>query len=132
EGNDFSRCSNTRAKLWRASRNRFLRNNLSYGTLSNPAAGCVHARDSTSVLIESGSDDNYWFRNDVTQGGDGIFIRVLNGWVSRGNVFVENDTSYANNNCIESWSRATPTSATRPTTAAMASGSAAATRRCSS
>ena len=43
-------------------------------------------------------------RNDITQGGDGIFIRVLNGWVSRGNVFVENDTSYANNNCIESWS----------------------------
>ena len=56
------------------------------------------------MLIESGSDDNYWFRNDITQGGDGIFIRVLNGWVSRGNTFVENDTSYANNNCIEAWS----------------------------
>ena len=104
EDNDFSRCSNTCAKLWRASHNRFLRNNLSYGIRIDRAAGEVHARDSTSVLIESGSDDNYWFRNDVTQGGDGIFIRVLNGWVSRGNVFVENDTSYANNNCIESWS----------------------------
>ncbi|MEO8427533.1 MAG: right-handed parallel beta-helix repeat-containing protein [Verrucomicrobiota bacterium] len=104
EDNDFSRCSNTCAKLWRASRNRFLRNNLSYGIRIDRAAGEVHARDSTSVLIETGSDDNYWFRNDVTQGGDGIFIRVLNGWVSRGNVFVENDTSYANNNCIESWS----------------------------
>lgn len=104
EDNDFSHCSNTCAKLWRASRNRVLRNNLSYGIRIDRAAGEVHARDSTSVLIESGSDDNYWFRNDITQGGDGIFIRVLNGWVSRGNVFVENDTSYANNNCIESWS----------------------------
>ena len=37
-------------------------------------------------------------------GGDGIFIRVLNGWVSTGNVFVENDCSYANNNCVEAWS----------------------------
>ncbi|HAM71028.1 MAG TPA: hypothetical protein DCM86_05235, partial [Verrucomicrobiales bacterium] len=104
DGNDFSHCSNTCAKLWHASRNRFLRNNLSYGIRIDRAAGEVHARDSTSVLIESGSDDNYWFRNDITQGGDGIFIRVLNGWVSRGNTFVENDTSYANNNCIESWS----------------------------
>ncbi len=104
EGNDFAHCSNTCAKLWHASRNRFLRNNLSYGIRIDRAAGEVHARDSTSVLIESGSDENYWFRNDITQGGDGIFIRVPNGWVSRGNVFVENDTSYANNNCIESWS----------------------------
>ena len=104
EENDFSDCSNTCAKLWRASRNRFVRNNLSYGIRIDRAAGEVHARDSTSVLIESGSDDNHWFRNDITHGGDGIFIRVLNGWVSRGNVFTENDTSYANNNCIESWS----------------------------
>jgi parallel beta-helix repeat protein len=104
DDNDFSHCSNTCAKLWRASRNRFLNNNLSYGIRIDRAAGEVHARDSTSVLIESGSDGNYWFRNDITYGGDGIFIRVLNGWVSRGNVFVENDASYANNNCVESWS----------------------------
>jgi parallel beta-helix repeat protein len=56
------------------------------------------------VLIETGSNDNYWLRNDVTFGGDGIFIRPLNRWVSTGNIFVENDTSYANNNCVESWS----------------------------
>lgn len=104
EDNDFSHCSNTCAKLWTSSRNRFLNNNLSYGIRIDRAAGEVHARDSTGVLIESGSDENYWFRNDITQGGDGIFIRVLNGWVSRGNIFIENDTSYANNNCVESWS----------------------------
>ena len=102
--NDFSDCSNTCAKLWRSSRNKFLKNNLSYGIRIDRAANEVHARDSTCVLIETGSDDNYWYRNDITHGGDGVFIRPLNRWVSRGNVFVENDTSYANNNCVESWS----------------------------
>jgi len=77
-------------------------NNLSYGLRISP--GEVHARDSTSVLIESGSNDNRFERNDVTHGGDGIFIRVLNGWVSTGNVFIENDCSYANNNGFEAWS----------------------------
>ncbi len=104
EQNDFSECSNTCAKLWRSSRNKFLRNNLSYGIRIDRAAGEVHARDSTCVLIETGSNDNYWYQNDITHGGDGVFIRPLNRWISRGNVFVENDTSYANNNCVESWS----------------------------
>jgi parallel beta-helix repeat protein len=104
ERNDFSECSNTCAKLWKSSRNKFLRNNLSYGIRIDRAAGEVHARDSTCVLIETGSNDNYWYQNDITHGGDGVFIRPLNRWISRGNVFVENDTSYANNNCVESWS----------------------------
>ena len=64
----------------------------------------MHARDSTGVLIETGSNNNDWFRNDVTYGGDGIFIRPLNRWVLTGNIFVENDTWYASNNCVESWS----------------------------
>jgi len=102
--NDFSECSNTCAQLWKSSRNKFLRNNLSYGIRIDRAAGEVHARDSTCVLIETGSNENYWFGNDITHGGDGVFIRPLNRWVSRGNVFVENDTSFANNNCVESWS----------------------------
>lgn len=102
--NDFSHCSNVCAKLLQSCRNQFLDNNLSYGIRIDRAKGEVHARDSTCVLIENGSDNNSWFRNDITHGGDGIFIRVLNGWVSRGNTFIENDTSYANNNCIEAWS----------------------------
>ena len=101
-GNDFSHASNTCLKLWTSSKNLVTENNLSYGIRIKP--GEVHARDSTSVLIESGSNNNYFYRNDITHGGDGIFIRVLNGWVSTGNVFVENDCSFANNNCVESWS----------------------------
>ena len=102
EGNDFSHCSNVCLKLWNSSRNLILDNNLSFGLRMRP--GEVHARDSTSVLIESGSNGNRFERNDATHGGDGIFIRPLNGWLSVGNIFVENDCSYANNNGFESWS----------------------------
>ena len=102
EENDFSHTSNTALKLWTSSRNRVRRNNLSYGLRKDP--GEVHARDSTCVLIESGSNDNHLEDNNCTHGGDGIFIRVLNGWVSTGNVFEGNDCSYANNNGFEAWS----------------------------
>ena len=100
--NDFSHASNTCLKLWHSSSNIIRTNNLSYGLRIDP--GEVHARDSTSVLIESGSNDNRFVDNDCTHGGDGIFIRVLNQWVSTGNVFEGNDCSYANNNCVEAWS----------------------------
>ncbi len=102
ENNDFSHTSDTCLKLWNSCRNRITNNNLSYGIRIKP--GEVHARDSTSVLIESGSNDNRMTGNDCSHGGDGIFVRVLNGWVSTGNLFENNDCSYANNNCIEAWS----------------------------
>src|SRR5262245_12680371 len=88
ERNDFSHASNTCLKLWRSSRNRLLQNDLSWGLRISP--GETHARDSTGVLIESGSDANVFDGNDVTHGGDGIFIRVLNNWTSTGNTFVGN------------------------------------------
>jgi parallel beta-helix repeat protein len=102
EDNDFSHTSDTALKLWASSRNRMRRNDFSYGLRKNP--GEVHARDSTCVLIESGSNENHLEDNNCTHGGDGIFIRVLNGWVSTGNVLERNDCSYANNNGFEAWS----------------------------
>ncbi len=102
EENDFSRTSNTCLKLWTSCRNLVRKNDLSYGLRIKP--GEVHARDSACVLIESGSNDNRFIDNDCTHGGDGVFIRVLNGWVSTGNVFEGNDASYAHNNCFEAWS----------------------------
>ena len=90
--NDFSHTSNTCLKMWNSCRNRVEKNNLSYGLRISP--GEVHARDSTSVLVESGSNDNHFIGNDCTHGGDGVFVRSLNGWVSSGNVFEGNDASY--------------------------------------
>ena len=100
--NAFCHCSNVCLKLWTCCRDRVERNDLSHGLRIDP--GEVHARDSACVLIESGSDDNWFQGNDITHGGDGVFIRVLNGWVSRGNHFIENDCSHANNNGFEAWS----------------------------
>lgn len=101
EENDFSHTSNTCLKLWTACRNTVRKNVLSHGIRIKP--GEVHARDSTSVLIESGSNDNRFLHNDCTHGGDGIFVRVLNGWCSTGNLFEGNDCSFANNNGVECW-----------------------------
>ena len=123
ENNDFSHCSNTCMWLWTACRNQVKNNNLSYGIRVNP--GEVHARDSACVLVEDGSDDNHFTDNDITYGGDGVFIRGTGGWGSHGNVFERNDCSYAHNNCFESQSPAILIATTRPTTAATASSSAA-------
>ena len=78
---------------------RSLKNNLSWGIRIKP--GEVHARDSACVMVQAGSDDNYFADNDITHGGDGVFLRPYAGWTSSGNVFERNDASYANNNCIE-------------------------------
>jgi parallel beta-helix repeat protein len=101
EANDFSHTSNTCLKLWTSCRNRVHRNQMTHGIRMDP--GEVHARDSTSVLVESGSNDNQFIDNTCTHGGDGIFVRVLNGWNSTGNLFEGNDCSYANNNGFECW-----------------------------
>jgi parallel beta-helix repeat protein len=100
EENDFSHTSNTCLSLFTACRNRALKNNLSWGIRIRP--GETHARDSACVMVQAGSDDNYFADNEITHGGDGVFLRPSpGGWASAGNVFERNDTSYANNNCIE-------------------------------
>lgn len=101
KNNDFSYCSNNCLKMWHACSNIVENNNLSWGLRIKP--GEVHARDSAGLLMESGSNDNIVRSNDLTHGGDGIFVRVLNGWHSQGNIFENNDCSYANNNAIEAW-----------------------------
>ena len=100
-GNTFSHTSDTGLKLWNSSCNTIHENDFSYGIRIDP--GEIHARDSSCVLIESGSNFNVFRRNDMTHGGDGLFVRVLNGWMSTNNLFEENDCSYANNNAIEAW-----------------------------
>ena len=102
EKNDFSNASNTCIRTFTACHNEIKHNNLSHGNRIKPPD--VHAYDSAGVLMENGSDNNHFVDNDITYGGDGVFLRPLNGWVSRGNVFEHNDTSFANNNCIESQS----------------------------
>ena len=74
KNNDFSHASNTCLwTFWTACRNEVRKNNLSYGLRIDP--GEIHARDSACMLIEGGSDDNRFLDNDITYGGDGVFIR---------------------------------------------------------
>ena len=127
EDNDFSHTSNTCLRLWSSRRNEIRHNVLSHGIRISP--GEIHARDSACVLIESGSNDNHFVNNDCTYGGDGIFIRSLNGWVSTGNVFEANDCSFANNNGFEAWSPRNIYRRPGRTTVATVSGSACPTRQ---
>jgi parallel beta-helix repeat protein len=100
-GNDFSRCSEACLELWQATGNTIEKNKLDYGNRARPEE--VHARDSCCVLIETGSDNNRFADNSCTHGGDGIFLRALNGWVSTGNRFLNNDCSFAHNHGVECW-----------------------------
>ncbi len=100
--NSMSYCSNVCLKMSYAKHNIIEHNDFSWGLRIYP--GEVHARDSVSCLMENGSDNNKIMDNDFSYGGDGIFIRVLNNWCTRGNYFLRNDCSYANNNAIEAWS----------------------------
>jgi len=103
-GNRCSHCTNVCLRMDRSPHNTILDNDLSYGLRIKP--GEVHARDSAGVLIESGSDHNLFYRNDIPHGGDGVFVRALNEYVSAGNVFIENDCSHAHNNGFEAWTPA--------------------------
>ncbi len=98
--NNFSDCSDVCLELWNSSKNRIEDNDFSWGIRIDPYDE-VHARDSTSSLIEAASNYNYVKNNDFTHGGDGIFVRALNGMCSEYNVFEGNDTSFANNNAVE-------------------------------
>jgi hypothetical protein len=87
--------------MWTACRNDF-KNNLSYGLRIAPNE--THARDSTSVLIESGSNDNEFTGNDCTHGGDGIFHPRAQPMGQHSNIFRNNDASYATTIASGSWS----------------------------
>lgn len=99
--NDFGICGNVSLKLWGSSYNEIYDNIFNWGLRMDP--GETHARDSTSSLFEYNSNFNYIARNDFSHGGDGIFIRPLYGAPPMGNYFEGNETSWANNNAVESW-----------------------------
>ncbi len=99
--NDFGICSNVPLRMWGSSFNEIYDNCFNWGIRCDP--GETHARDSTSSLFEYNTNYNYIARNDFIHGGDGIFIRPLHGAPPVGNYFEGNDTSWANNNAVESW-----------------------------
>src|SRR5262249_1781613 len=63
----------------------------------------VTTYDSAGIILESGSDRNKILRNDLTFGGDGIFIRAWNDACSEDNLVEGNDTSLSPHNDVECW-----------------------------
>ncbi|MBS1123222.1 MAG: hypothetical protein H6Q90_5450 [Deltaproteobacteria bacterium] len=100
-------CSNTGATLVDAHDNVFEDNDLSYavrGALVFPTKWYgVDTKDSAAVIVDAGSTGNAFRRNNMTYGGDGIFVRAVIGACATDNVFADNDTSFSPHNAIESW-----------------------------
>ena len=91
--------------------------------------GETHARDSACVLVQAGSDDNYYADNDITYGGDGVFIRVYAGWTTPATCSSGTTPRTPTTIASRPSARATPIATTRPTTAATVFGWAGRTRR---
>jgi len=91
----FPHCSNTCAKLWRASRNRFLNNNLSYGIRIDARGRSPRARlDLRADRDRLGRTITGIATTSPTAAMASSYGRSTAG-CRAGNVFVENDTSYA-------------------------------------
>jgi parallel beta-helix repeat protein len=54
-------------------------------------------------LLDEGSSSNTMDSNTAQYGGDGIFLRALDGACGSGNLVLNNQTSFSPNNSVESW-----------------------------
>ena len=108
QDNEAAHCSNTAATLVGADHNTLVGNDFSWAIRGDDLAYPdnwygVDTRDSAGIIVDAGSTDNTVKDNDLSFGGDGIFVRAIIGVCARGNRFIANDTSYSPHNAIESW-----------------------------
>jgi parallel beta-helix repeat protein len=96
-GNQGDHCANTGALLYGTGASLLDSNNFSHG-VRGPGASTF---DSASVLLDVGSSSNTIRNNDVSFGGDGVFVRPLHG-CGYNNQIVNNQASFSPNNGIES------------------------------
>jgi parallel beta-helix repeat protein len=107
-GNIADHCSNTGATLAHSDRNRIEDNDLSWGirgaNLSFPNRWYgVDTKDSAGIIVDAESSRNQILGNNLTYGGDGVFIRSIIGGCATDNLVQGNDTSFSPHNAIECW-----------------------------
>lgn len=105
--NVVDHCSNAAALIIDTHRSTFEANDMSWGIrggLTYPGNWWgVDTKDSAGMLLEAGSSYNRIIDNDLTYGGDGLFLRAVLGACPHHNHVEGNDTSYSPHNAIESW-----------------------------
>jgi parallel beta-helix repeat protein len=105
--NDFSFNSGLGIGLYRSSDNVILYNRLIYNIRGYSHGVYQRGQDSAGILAFEQCNDNLFYKNNVTHGGDGFFL-----WAGQttmdtgaggcnGNVLLSNDFSYAATNGIE-------------------------------
>jgi parallel beta-helix repeat protein len=106
--NSAHHCTNVGALLVDAHDNEISNNDMSFAVRGDNLVYPTRwygqdTRDSAGIIIDAGSTGNLILSNDLTFGGDGVFIRTVIGPCARDNRVEGNDTSFSPNNAIECW-----------------------------
>ncbi len=105
--NDFSFNSGLGIGMYRCSNNLIAYNRINFNVRGYSHGIYNRGQDSAGILIYEQSNNNYFYKNSVTHGGDGFFLWAGQTTMDNGqggcndNVLAGNDFSYAPTNGIE-------------------------------
>ena len=105
--NDFSFNSGLGIGMYHSSRNKIMYNRLIFNVRGYSDGVYNRGQDSAGILVYEQSDDNLFYKNNVTHGGDGFFLWAGQTTMDNGqggcndNVIMSNDFSYAPTNGVE-------------------------------
>ena len=105
--NDFSFNSGLGIAMYRSSFNTIAYNKINFNVRGYSDGVYNRGQDSAGILIYEQSNNNLFYKNSVTHGGDGFFLWAGQTTMDSGkggcndNVLMENDFSYAPTNGIE-------------------------------
>jgi parallel beta-helix repeat protein len=105
--NDFSFNSGLGIGMYHSSRNKIMYNRLMFNVRGYSDGVYSRGQDSAGILVYEQSDDNLFYKNNVTHGGDGFFLWAGQTTMDNGqggcndNVIMGNDFSYAPTNGVE-------------------------------
>jgi parallel beta-helix repeat protein len=105
--NDFSFNSGIGIGMYRCNGNEVSYNKINFNVRGYSHGVYNRGQDSAGILVYEQSNQNIFYRNSVTHGGDGFFLWAGQATMDTGkggcneNVLVENDFSYAPTNGVE-------------------------------
>src|SRR5256885_2732533 len=105
--NDFSFNSGIGIGMYRCSNNKILYNRINFNVRGYSDGIYSRGQDSAGILVYEQSNNNLFYKNSVTHGGDGFFLWAGQTTMDTGkggcndNILKDNDFSYAPTNGIE-------------------------------
>ncbi len=105
--NDFSFNSGIGIGMYRSSRNSIMHNRVIFNVRGYSHGVYNRGQDSAGILVYEQSNNNLFYKNNVTHGGDGFFLWAGQTTMDSGkggcndNIIMNNDFSYAPTNGVE-------------------------------